>query len=328
MAVELIRQSSGPIGNELDSMMLARYGEDNGASKISAFNQPDGPSFSDFLDIINPLQHIPVVSTIYQAVTGDHQGAVSDVVGGILWGGPIGLVSAMADLAVQDGTGKSIGANVASLFTDGPDTDTVTATAAATAAVQAAPAADAPAPVPTAVEVAAIPTPVATPATPAPAGDLPMTVGDFMVFGASPPAGPATPPVGPPAPPTAPPAAAAQRPTASAAPPVIAGPATSGDFLVFGADSRPTSLLPSDDPPAQDHRFRPLPARTGPATPRAALPMPTTGPGAVPGGVSQSSVSQGGVSQGGDFVGKFSAALDKYQKASRLGEPADTVQLQ
>jgi hypothetical protein len=31
----------------------------------------EGPTFAEFLDIINPLQHIPVVSTIYRAITGD-----------------------------------------------------------------------------------------------------------------------------------------------------------------------------------------------------------------------------------------------------------------
>ena len=32
---------------------------------------PDGFTFLDMLDIINPLQHIPVVSTLYRAITGD-----------------------------------------------------------------------------------------------------------------------------------------------------------------------------------------------------------------------------------------------------------------
>ena len=31
----------------------------------------DGFTFADFLDIINPLQHIPVLSTLYRHLTGD-----------------------------------------------------------------------------------------------------------------------------------------------------------------------------------------------------------------------------------------------------------------
>ena len=285
MAVELIRQSSGPIGNELDSLMLARYGEDDGQGKLAAFNSPDGPSFSDVLDILNPLQHIPVVNAIYQAVTGDKQGAAAEVLGGILWGGPIGLVSAMVDLAVEDGTGKSIGANVASRFTDPAEPAPATLMAASAAAEPA----QAP---PPAVEV----TPVEVTAVP-PAKDEPISGADFLVFG------------GPPKTPA--PAAPIQ-----AKPPT----ATPADFLVFGADSKPTSLLPSDNPPpppAQDHRFRPVPARTGPAEPRATLPMPTTGAAAV-----QSSVSQN------QFIGNFNAAFDKYQKAAKLGEAPSTDTIQ
>ncbi len=30
----------------------------------------DGLKFDDFLDLINPLQHLPIISTFYRAVTG------------------------------------------------------------------------------------------------------------------------------------------------------------------------------------------------------------------------------------------------------------------
>lgn len=308
MAVDLIRQSSGPASNELDSMMLARYGEDDGQGKLAAFNDSDGPSFSDFLDIINPLQHIPVVSAIYQAVTGDHQGAVSEVVGGILWGGPIGLVGAMADLAVEDGTGKTIGANLASLFTGEAGPDAIQTAAAA----PAAPAEPVQPVQPVPVEVTTTQGPAANAVVPpvAPPGDA-VTAGDYLIFGTSP------------AVKAAPPAAAATVPAPAPAPakPAVvaaapAAPAANGDFMVFGADSRPTSLLPGDNPaPAEaDRRFRPVPARTGPAEPRAALPMATTGPAAVPG--------RSGLNS--EFVGRMNAALDKYQKAAKLTDgPAE-----
>ena len=41
-----------------------------GGNEILLFGD-DGFTFLDFLDIINPLQHIPVVSTIYRDLTGD-----------------------------------------------------------------------------------------------------------------------------------------------------------------------------------------------------------------------------------------------------------------
>lgn len=50
---------------------------------------------SDIIDIVNPLQHIPVVSNLYQSATGDTMGSIAQIVGGAMFGGPIGaLVSA------------------------------------------------------------------------------------------------------------------------------------------------------------------------------------------------------------------------------------------
>src|SRR5690349_12138760 len=46
----------------------------------------DGFSFGALLDAINPLQHIPVVSTIYRAATGDTIGPAPRIMGGALFG--------------------------------------------------------------------------------------------------------------------------------------------------------------------------------------------------------------------------------------------------
>lgn len=70
---------------------------------------PEGFSFGALLDIINPLQHIPVVNTIYRAVTGDKIENGSRLIGGALFGGPVGfLVSAVSGM-IQESTGKDIG---------------------------------------------------------------------------------------------------------------------------------------------------------------------------------------------------------------------------
>src|SRR3546814_5076837 len=69
----------------------------------------EGFSFGDFLDIINPLQHIPIVSTIYRAITGDTIQPGSRIAGDTLFGGPIGLVGGVIDAMVQESTGKDIG---------------------------------------------------------------------------------------------------------------------------------------------------------------------------------------------------------------------------
>lgn len=69
----------------------------------------EGFSFSDFLDIINPLQHIPVVSTVYRALTGDQINPGARLAGGGLYGGPIGLAISVVSGMVEETTGKDPG---------------------------------------------------------------------------------------------------------------------------------------------------------------------------------------------------------------------------
>jgi hypothetical protein len=69
-------------------------------------------SFHDLLDVINPLQHIPIVAPIYRAITGDKIGNVARIVGDGLYGGPLGAASGALDVAVKEATGKDIGENV------------------------------------------------------------------------------------------------------------------------------------------------------------------------------------------------------------------------
>jgi len=59
-------------------------------------------SFWDVLDVINPLQHIPILSSIYREVTGDTMSAVANIAGGTLFGGPIGGgVAAASEVAKE-----------------------------------------------------------------------------------------------------------------------------------------------------------------------------------------------------------------------------------
>ncbi len=56
-------------------------------------------SFEDFLDALNPLQHIPVLSTAYRALTGERISPVSRIAGDALYGGVFGLASAALSAA-------------------------------------------------------------------------------------------------------------------------------------------------------------------------------------------------------------------------------------
>ncbi len=66
-------------------------------------NTSEDTSFgvSDLIDMINPLQHIPIVSQIYRSLTGDTIGAVAEIVGGALFGGPVGAVASAGMVAYK-----------------------------------------------------------------------------------------------------------------------------------------------------------------------------------------------------------------------------------
>lgn len=75
-------------------------------------------SFWDLVDVINPLQHIPVVSTIYRQITGDEIGAGAKLAGSFLFGGVLGLGSAVANLAVEAVTGDDVEGHLMGLIDD------------------------------------------------------------------------------------------------------------------------------------------------------------------------------------------------------------------
>src|SRR5215469_2080544 len=74
-------------------------------------------SFHNLLDIINPLEHLPIIGTIYRAITHTHIGVPERIAGDALYGGLWGAVSGAADAAFEAITGKDFGSTVLALFT-------------------------------------------------------------------------------------------------------------------------------------------------------------------------------------------------------------------
>lgn len=77
-------------------------------------------SFGDILDTVNPLQQLPIVGSIYRAVTGDTISTVARLAGGALFGGPVGLLSAAVNAGLEAATGGDIAEHVFAMF-DGAD---------------------------------------------------------------------------------------------------------------------------------------------------------------------------------------------------------------
>jgi hypothetical protein len=129
-------------------------------------------SFGELLSALNPLQHIPVVGSIYREVTGETLHPIARVIGGALIGGPLGLVASAFNSMIEQATGKDLGAQAIALIM--PDAK---AQPAATAIASAEPAPAEPAtivattaPQPAEPEATAAATP--TPMWPTPVADL------------------------------------------------------------------------------------------------------------------------------------------------------------
>jgi hypothetical protein len=73
--------------------------------------QYDDVSFWDMLDVINPLQHIPLLSILYRELTGDTIHPTARVLGGALYGGPVGMVAGVVNSVVEQETGDDIAGN-------------------------------------------------------------------------------------------------------------------------------------------------------------------------------------------------------------------------
>lgn len=76
-----------------------------------------GFSFKDLLDIVNPLQHLPIVGSIYRYLTGDEPSGGARIVGDAIYGGPIGFGVGVVTTMLTDRQGEDLGEQMlASVF--------------------------------------------------------------------------------------------------------------------------------------------------------------------------------------------------------------------
>lgn len=118
------REAQAVLRTPSDDPALTRTGEEK--EGVNWWGE-DGFTFADVLDMVNPLQHIPVVSTIYRHITGDEMAQAPNLVGGTLFGGLMGnplsgLASAALNGIVKENTGKELGEHVTAALTN-PDAE-------------------------------------------------------------------------------------------------------------------------------------------------------------------------------------------------------------
>ena len=73
-------------------------------------------SFGEFLDIVNPLHHIPVVNKLYRKYSGDEISPVAQIIGDGIYGGPIGAAASIVNAAMQEHSGQTMADTVATAF--------------------------------------------------------------------------------------------------------------------------------------------------------------------------------------------------------------------
>ncbi len=106
-------QNAADFQRILDKLSAAGIRKANSAPPAAATGKTSFKSFMKGLwDVVNPLQHIPVVGAIYRHVTGDTISPGAHFMGDALYGGPIGGAIAAADIAYQKVTGKDAGETV------------------------------------------------------------------------------------------------------------------------------------------------------------------------------------------------------------------------
>lgn len=94
------------------------------AAPVTPPSDEDSGFFHNLWEIVNPLQHIPVVSTLYRNLTGDKINTFDRIAGDTLYGGALGFAGSMADTLFEKITGKDFGDTVLS-FLIGSDSEGV-----------------------------------------------------------------------------------------------------------------------------------------------------------------------------------------------------------
>ncbi|MGN7613217.1 hypothetical protein ACQZV8_14160 [Magnetococcales bacterium HHB-1] len=74
--------------------------------------------FSDVLDAVNPLHHLPVVGPVYRQQTGDEISDPAKIAGGALYGGIAGLSLSTADVVLQQLTGQDFATHLKGVLQD------------------------------------------------------------------------------------------------------------------------------------------------------------------------------------------------------------------
>ncbi|MGH1398588.1 MAG: hypothetical protein ACRBCT_05175 [Alphaproteobacteria bacterium] len=69
-------------------------------------------TLGDLVDMVNPLHHVPILGTAYREITGDTIKPIGKIMGGAVYGGPLGAASGIIDIVVENETGATLESHI------------------------------------------------------------------------------------------------------------------------------------------------------------------------------------------------------------------------
>lgn len=103
-----------PAGGTMMALQASGYEEQGGGETFG---------FADLLDMVNPLQHIPIVGHLYRSITGDDIKPIGRIVGGGLFGGVVGAASGLVNIIAEEETGSDLTGNAVNALVHGKSPD-------------------------------------------------------------------------------------------------------------------------------------------------------------------------------------------------------------
>jgi hypothetical protein len=82
---------------------------------------PQELTFGDLLDVINPLQHLPVISHLYRAIAEDEIKPAMRILGDLAYGGPLGFVASCLTVLFEEISGDDVVDHAFAILTDDND---------------------------------------------------------------------------------------------------------------------------------------------------------------------------------------------------------------
>ena len=92
------------------------------SSPTSRPSHPASAAPATLLSSLNPLHHIPVVSTVYGEITGTRPVPAVRIFAAAALAGPLGFVAALADALLEEATGRTAGGHVVAALAGEPTT--------------------------------------------------------------------------------------------------------------------------------------------------------------------------------------------------------------